>query len=537
MIRVSARMIFRLPSQVTWAVLLFLLALFVRVALILYASFDGLYGQDAYEYFDYAKVLLDSLAQRHLPPPAFWPLGYPALTALMFLLVGVTPLAGQIASMLAGSLLAPLTFLLTGEILRQDMKNNRDSGKSDSTVGYLPASLAGLIAGLLIALGGQIAQSSVVLMADASGLFWATLSAFALIRFTRGQQARWIILCSAALAFATITRWIYGGLAAVWGLVLIADYVSKRNRRKFLLSLSLAATSGLIVLAPQLFLSIANPEPVLGHSWLVGWNPINTFQRSFDNIDGHFDYALPVGIFYAQTAYHPAYIAFPLTLFVVAGAWYAAHSARVNSTRVILLFGWIIMQYGFLAGIPYENFRFGLSYLPPLAILAGIGLAHFFGLPRVGGSDRNESLPDPSGSRSQSRLFILVLVLGFILNILWLPRPSQVIFEIKRVERDLVRELSAHASAHATVITFGPTLALRHQTSYNVIELFTATPESLADLARGTVPVYLLVDVANIESQWRGRKPQENYSYLRKAFGLQEIASIRNYALYLVGGE
>lgn len=58
---------------------LFASALLVRLAHVVRASFDGLYGQDAYAYYQYAGELLAAITRGQAPPPFWWPLGYPAL--------------------------------------------------------------------------------------------------------------------------------------------------------------------------------------------------------------------------------------------------------------------------------------------------------------------------------------------------------------------------------------------------------------------------------------------------------------------------
>src|SRR5581483_4002137 len=100
------------------------------------------------------------------------------------------------------------------------------------------------------------------------------------------------------------------------------------------------------------------------------------FARAFDNVDGHFEYALPVAVFYAQAIAHPAYLFAMLTpLFFVGVArltveWNAtaeqslaqniAHKLHLTTPAVLLL-GWIAAMLFFLMGIPYENFRFSLG--------------------------------------------------------------------------------------------------------------------------------------------------------------------------------
>src|ERR671939_418721 len=111
-------------------------------------GFDGLYGQDAYAYFDYATASVrDSIL--HLKPleAFFWPPGYPLLVALVSLAVGPLPLAGQMVS---------------------------------------------------------------VVMADTTGLALATLAALALVRYARSGRLGWLILASGGLAYAMLARWLYG---------------------------------------------------------------------------------------------------------------------------------------------------------------------------------------------------------------------------------------------------------------------------------------------------------------------------------------
>jgi hypothetical protein len=95
--------------------LLFLFALLVRLALVAVAEFDGLYGQDSFAYFYYALSLREAVGAGDLPPPFFWPLGYPALVALATLLTGPQPFAGQFVSLLTGAAVAPLVYLIVVE--------------------------------------------------------------------------------------------------------------------------------------------------------------------------------------------------------------------------------------------------------------------------------------------------------------------------------------------------------------------------------------------------------------------------------------
>lgn len=132
---------------------LFLFALLVRVVAIQLTRldgrtpFDGLYGQDSFAYYGYALALRQALLAGELPPPFFWPMGYPLVIGWMSLFLGSGPAAGQWVSVLAGAGLAPLVYQLVGAY------------RSFAWRG-------GVVAGLLTAVAGQLLLSSVLVMAD-----------------------------------------------------------------------------------------------------------------------------------------------------------------------------------------------------------------------------------------------------------------------------------------------------------------------------------------------------------------------------------
>ena len=157
--------------------LLFIIALFVSLAVIAIWQFDGLYGQDAFAYFQQAIAITERLPQGRLPPTDFfWPNGFPLLAALSMLMVGKTAPAAQFVSLLCGAALAPLVYGLSRELF--------------PTRGHT----AGILAGLIITVAGQPILSSVVIMADIPALFWAVLAAWLLVCAWRKPGQLWWLL-------------------------------------------------------------------------------------------------------------------------------------------------------------------------------------------------------------------------------------------------------------------------------------------------------------------------------------------------------
>jgi 4-amino-4-deoxy-L-arabinose transferase-like glycosyltransferase len=479
---------FRGPKDYLRLLVLFLFALSVRLLVIGFARFDGLYGQDAFAYLDYTKQILGL----HLTGPFYWPLGYPVVAACFAWLLGNPTLGAQWACILMGAALAPLVCALTYELL-------------DGATARLPhlAALA-VAAGLLMALSGQVLQSSIVIMSDVPALFWATLSAYALIRLRKSSQWFLLPLAALGLALAIVSRWVYLGLVLPFGFYFFVEHRSLIRSTRFLISLSIF----LAILVSQFVFSQSTAAPVLAQSWLVNWDPRNAVQTVFDNSDGHFEYPWPPFIFYAAPFFHPYYLFPLLVVLVLPGIWRLR-----RSTLLLLLGGWILTLYIYLSGIPYENFRFGLAFFPPVVILITTSLA---------------SLP-----ARFMRIAVLIVLLSPLATLPSVVRGMNSLFLLKADELSAAHYLQISLPAHATVVTFSLTLTLDHYTNFKTIELYDQSPSTLNDLTCSSPePIYLFVQVENIESQWAGRSLQLNFHWLRDQTGLRLIGNQASWTLY-----
>jgi hypothetical protein len=508
---------------------LFLLALLIRLGVILFARFDGLYGQDAFAYLDYTHQII----AHNLTGPIYWPLGYPLVAALFALLLRDPVIGGQAASVVLGSAIVPLGYGMIRELL-----------PDNDTKRHQP----GLFAGLILLFCGQLLQSSIVLMSDAAALFWAMLSAYLLLRYARTHAALLLPLASISLALAIITRFLFIGLLLPFGLyALLAHFhlppatfhflppssvhrppSSVLRRPSFVLRLSSFVLSLLLILLPQLLFSQNSAAPILSHAWLINWNPLNAFRTAFDNPDGHFDYRLPPAVFYAEPVFHPFYLFPLLTPFVFLGAWELR-----RSRALILLGGWVLVLYVSLIGIPYENFRFGLAYFPPLAILAALGL-HKFSFKNTSPVTPHASRITPSPRHPVTLSPTHLVTLSLLLSLPFLYRGLTSFLSIKSRELAATHYLQTQIPARSRVLTFGLTLTLDHYTDFDAIELFNQSPETLRPRLCTSSPVYLLVEVNNLESQWVSKAPDLNFRWLRDHVGLKEIGKQDTWTLYAV---
>lgn len=493
-------------------VLLLPLVLIGPVAFLLWRrQFDGLYGQDSYAYFHYALgPLRASLLALQPPPPFFWPPGYPLLVVLLSFVLGAGTAAAQVASLAAGAVVPLLTALLARELWPEPSRAG--------TGRWLP-----LLAGLLAALAGQLWQSSAVIMSDTTGLAAATLGAWALARYGRGAGGRWLLLAAGACAFAVLARWAYGLVAlplTAAALLLLA----RRPRSEAVGQALGAAAIVLAILSPVILATAQGATAVesgagafVGDLEVVTWRPLNALRHEFENSDGFLRYRLPNGLYYALAPAHRNFFTPLLALLLAPGAvvlW-----RQRSPLRLLLLAGWPAAIYLFLAGAPWQNFRFVLPYLPPLAIVAALGATAIAG--RLVGIQR--------------LLFGLLLAAG----LLWMAEGgwqlTEHLIERKEAELQVARWAEEQLPADAQLLTFSITLTADHYSDLEVYELYHMTPVGIAGLLDDGQPVFLLLDVANVESQWLGRAPFLNYRWLQEVAGLAEMGQLEPYTLFRAG--
>ena len=379
--------------------------------------------------------------------PFFWPPGYPLLVALASFVVGPTALAGQAVSLVMGALVPVFTALLVREVWPREL-------------------FLAVLAGLLVAVCGQLWQSSIVVMADTTGLALATLGAWALVRYANRGSLRWLLLASAALAYATLARWIYGLVGVPFALyALRALPRAQRPPRAVMHAAGRAGPrrghaaarrsgrrcSGLLSHPSQ-------PASFAGNLQVYSWSPLNALRHDFFTADGHLEYAATQRRLLRRGAGEPGFLrpiarAVDRRRPVGSGARVAATNAGADR--------WLGGHRVRLPrGAPWQNFRFTLAYLPPLAILAAAGLIWTWRhvTPRVG---------------------VLVVVcgaLGVLTTAAGGVRLVDGFIARKNDDLALVRWVAAQTPPGAQLLSFGPTLAFRHYTSLPTFDLFDLTP-------------------------------------------------------------
>jgi 4-amino-4-deoxy-L-arabinose transferase-like glycosyltransferase len=452
--------------------------------LLLQTRFDGLYGQDAFAYFDYAQTLRAALFNWFALPPFFWPPGYPLLAALTG--------QGTLISLLAGGLTALFTTLWAREYAEKN-------------------SVWPLAAGLLTACAGQLWQSSAVVMADTTGLACATLGAWAVTRFDRTGRGAWLWLAALSFAWALLTRLIYGIVAIPIMLYALGAIGHWRHTPRLWAWVGFAAVTALVTLAPLWLAALTHENKFLTSATVHQWNPFNAFQREFITNDGRLSYAWPNGVYYALAPAHPYFFTPLLAGLIGAGVWVGWRNRWCGLGW--LSPAWALSVWLYHAGDPYQNFRFTLAYLPPLALLAAYGwdaaLRHW---PRwrwawIGGLALGLGVMSAQGHAL-----------------------TQTLIARKNAERQVVHAVTAQIPRRARLLTFNITAMFRHYSDLEALELYEYSVARLPLLLDDPAPLYVLLNPTPLETQWAARPLGAAYRWLRPR--LTPLADIAPYTLY-----
>lgn len=487
-------------------------------------AFDGLYGQDAFAYYNYGLEVKTAI--HHLTPPApmYWGLGLPTVLGLLFSIIPPSAHTAQWLILGMGALSGGLMYLLTYDLLRLTEWSPR----------Y--ARLGALIAALLFTASGQMIQSSAVIMSDVPAVFWALLSGWALTRFigveideNRTQyrpcpSRLWMALTALALGMAGITRWIYFVLVIPYGLILLWHWKGRLQWKPTLLALVI----GGMIVGIQAVHSSQQPDSVIGHQWVQEWSLRHAWQRHFVTADGTFDYAYTIGEFYTRPAWDNFYLAPIITPLLAVGIGMGLYRPRRYALLILLLGGWYLGCYLFLIGVPYQNIRFSLALLPPLAMLAAVG---WVGL--MAAVERWRPLHYTLGG-----ITLLAVMIGASETYQHGQQALTTIAYNKQVDLAAVEWAEARIpESDAHIFSLGLWLMMQHYTPrFTALQLYYETPETLAQRDYAAHPSYLLINVWGIENQWLGKSPWIAYHWLESNRGLVHLGRYGNYHLFRIKG-
>jgi hypothetical protein len=256
------------------------------------------------------------------------------------------------------------------------------------------------------------------------------------------------------------------------------------------------------------------------------WDPLNALRTTFDTTDGRLVHAIPSGLFYAGQAVAPYWFG-PLGLLAVVGGVWTVR--RAGSVASVLLVGWPVLVLVFLSGSPYQNTRFFLSVLPPVAILIALGLWRL-----TAALDARI----PAGRRNRRRaagaagFFVVAWLIGAVVVA---GRFTDAFIVRQVADLRAIRSLEGQVPPGARLVSLGPTGVFVRDGIPDVVELFDLDPAAATGLLADGRPSYLVIDADGIASQWAGLRPAQTVEAIRASRGLTRIDEAGAWTLYRIG--
>lgn len=465
------------------------------------SGFDGLYGQDAYEYLACSERFKQELQQYKIPEKFFyWPSGYFIVTSLISLFTTVSMnITAMGVSLIAGSLLAPFMYRLTELLVR----NYFPECKSQNTAVYV---------GFITVFSGVLIKSSVVIMSDALALTLLVRCVYYLVKYCDNIGLSNLILAMILLSLSTMIR--YANFFFVPVIIIVMGYlfITVENRNKIPTHFLISSLIGTIVFIPEFYYIFKYGISYFKYegehpTWASGWSFENFFKNEFITYDGIKQYKLINALYYLIPIFHPLYIfAFGATFFY--GVWKVIRMKK--TLPAILLLMWIFVYYFYLSGVPFQSLRYTMSYIPPLIILTSIGFSFIKIKP----------------------VFKVFLFTTCIITLLIAAVNHFIKFNYeKQKELEICSYLKSDIPENSIVYSFEVTGALKYYTGRNIREFATTNISEMKDVIRSGERTYFFLPLDEIKKEFKGMETGNKLDSLEKNFKFRILKEIDNYKI------
>lgn len=433
------------------------------LAWVQWKGYEGLNGADSHDYFRVARAWSAWLHGGERPPAAEHPAAY--------------PLAGAVLGMATGDILLALraipfiSFLLTGLVMLRLVRRQGLEG----TVA---------VAFVLLCIGACpfLLRHALVVMSDVPAAALVFISFWGLVVWRERASAKWFLLAAVAGALAVTFRLaavpVLGG-AACWLI-----WEKGVGRRGWMIragvGLVLLLFAGLFTFRTGWLAEHCAGTPV------EHWSGLNLFRTEHHSDDGVLRYRVPNILYVVSIIVHPGFM--PIGLLLSPFVRRADFRTFGVGLAVFMLVAYLL----FTAGLPFQNDRVMLMALPFVAYL----FAPAFGRAWVWlGSKKLRSWLVVDA--------IAVVQMGFF---------ARAIFPFMRnagVERELAAAVLEAGARHVYTHGMGPVLS-NYCPGVEVTELWYGRIERFEPGA------LVLVYPENLEEQWRGLPPHENWTHAQR---------------------
>ena len=177
--------LYRKYPVLVWGLIIFSILVLIRII----SGFNGLYGQDSYEYLRYSRRLTEFFISGKSPGDYFWPVNFPLLGAILSLIIGNNIIALQLISM--------LSFVFTAFYSLRLIQLIYSSNKED-VIYYLS---------LFLILSPFLFRTAFLVMSDILALFLSTAAIYYIVKYQRGCVRTDFLIAIFFATSAVMTRY------------------------------------------------------------------------------------------------------------------------------------------------------------------------------------------------------------------------------------------------------------------------------------------------------------------------------------------
>lgn len=454
-------------------------------------DFNGLYGQDAYEYVRQCRVFADRLQGLPTPPPGIGESelggGYPLLGAVLTLL---GPDALTVLRWM--NLIAVAVALWQFE---QILRILSPGARAESRWVFGFAALA---------LAPAFTRAGLTVMSDALALVFSLTALFYGLRALEQQRSRDAVGFALWAAFAVSTRYAMAALLALPALALLFEL--RRERQWGWLMAAL--TTGLVALLPLWWLKYNIPKSLIEHSLLSDWTLVHLFQRSFLQASGTVSYTLP----------NLAYLLFPLAhpgfCLTLPGLLLLARRTDVRLYSKRLLGLSLLVYLLFLGGFPHQSLRFLLPAFAVLLLLLFPAWDRFYAY----------------GLYFFKRLTYALIGLTLLCQLVFSVVMLAPVIRRNHVEQQAANVLSETLRDGDVLYSLDLDIALQYYLP--ALEYRNLWLQRYDSFPPGS---YILFNAPALEKQWANQPPMQNWEYAREHNLMEEIRRLpEGWTLYRV---
>ncbi len=479
----------KIPKIQIWLLMPLLLFIFNLVI-----GFNGLYGQDSFEYLRYSRALHNFFSEGMSPGTCLWPALYPLSGALFsFFLPDILSL--QIVSIVSYG----LTLLYLHKILFYLFPDEKRE-----ITWYLF---------MFFSLSPFVLRDASVVMSDSLAMFLLTAFLYHYLLFReKGLNRDFIRLVF--FAFAAInTRYASVVVVVIPGIIALYCFIRKFSLGYFILAL-LAAS---ITFLPDVILEIKGTPRFAILIFIQNWSAENFFHRSFFSTDGNFFYTFPNISFVFSHLINPGYI-FP-------GLFFLFFIRRKTFSKpfilpVILIFSLYAL---FLAGFPAQNSRLLLLTFPCVMILYSEPFLRYW--QRIHGM-QSFFLNRFNQGLTMKRMHILLIGSVILIQMVLFYRALLPAYSDSQNILEIASRLKAYPDR--TIYTFNIDMGLKaYDVNNDIINMWA---EKIDNFKPGSL---ILFNYVNSYQQWKGKNPIIKWEKVNKEHELLLIEKLpANWNLY-----